>query len=104
MQTCRYFLDKEALYEKHIEEYQDKHPERIVDQLFEEMAELQHALLKVRRKRKVSRASIHEEIADIEICLDFLKRDLNISPKDEQRMWRLKASKFKQQLAKDIHV
>lgn len=49
-----------------------------IRQLFEEMAELQKAVCKWYRQKRIAKCEIIEEIADVEIMLEQLKVMLNI--------------------------
>lgn len=66
---------EQALF-THREYWREKHQDRVVDQLIEEMSELTKALLKKRRGFDVPDDDVKGEIADVCICLEFLGQGL----------------------------
>lgn len=59
-----------ALYQK---AWETRGPEKQIDMLIEEMAELTQALLKARRQGVTFNFQVHEEIADVGICMGQLE-------------------------------
>lgn len=85
---------------EHREVYKEHHDNRVIDQLLEEMSELQTKLLQKRRERGVFRKEIVEEIMDVELCLFFIKRMLNLYTKEEGIVLGSKIEKLRNQLGK----
>ena len=54
-------------------------PQKQIDMLIEEMAELTQALLKARRQGAIFSNDVYEEIADVGICMGQIEQEINRS-------------------------
>lgn len=81
----------------------DTNPDEIVVIPMEEMAELTQHLSKILRKKEPcdnSNLGLIEEMADVQLCLDNLKRHFNISDDDIAYAMDIK---IKRTLSKDLY-
>ncbi len=83
--------------ELHKKVYRENHTKRVENQLAEECAELISVLLRKQRPdRVVSIYDLQSEVADVEICLAFLKSGFESKP--YEKVLALKMSKMKAKL------
>lgn len=59
----------------------------------EELAELQQAITKFLRGKE-DKLNLIEELADVEICLEYIKKSTGVSKEDLEKMKRFKAERI----------
>lgn len=89
-------------FEFHKSYWKDKHYDRFVDQLIEEMSELTKILLKERRGRKVQE-EIKGEVGDVLLCLKYLFENKGYKLEDFKEQVNWKSNRMVEALKRGKH-